>query len=262
MIRARSHRTPVIQLSSLENIVSTSQLPYSALAQAIRDKMTLFNNLSRGSPSGDGDSRPPPGVFGNRKCSHQRERLLGGVGAEAGGAALRAEQVLSDLVSSPPLPSPGSAPQTDLPRPPCAPVLQPTRGLPTFPGDAAAKTAKTATPPLPGKRRPAAWPCREPAGPCGGEAAGPSWGLPDGAPRPRSLPTAPAPPGHHHHRPPHSEPPSSEHPSGVTGPLQSKGAGHPLRSPWPPPSPPCSRPLPTPLAGPGDARVGTLRTPL
>lgn len=93
--------------------------------------MTLFKNLSgEGSLRGDNDSRPPGKVFGN--CADTRRS----VSAAAGGVALRAEQVLSDLVSK----SSASLSRfrlTDLSKPPRALVLSPGAGLSSLPGSEA-----------------------------------------------------------------------------------------------------------------------------
>lgn len=81
--------------------------------------MTLFKNLSgEGSLRGDNDSRPPGEVFGNSADTGRS------VSAAAGGVALRAEQVLSDLVSKSsaclpvPVPPYGPLPQGRTPEPP------------------------------------------------------------------------------------------------------------------------------------------------
>lgn len=219
--------------------------------------MTLFNNLSEVSLGGDSDSSPPSAVFVNRKCLHQ-ERLPGSVSAAAGGAALRAEQVLSDLASSPPLPSPGSALQpSQAARSLTQSETQSSReasnrsrpdGHPTSSGDSQARSLAVSEPDGPWQRR-GGWPLLGPLrwnpAPHGRYPPPPS--LRNATATIRLTPEPPLP---------------QEHPSGVTGPLKSKSDGHPYRSPWPPLSPPCSRPLPKTPAGPGDARVGTLRTPL
>lgn len=220
--------------------------------------MTLFNNLSEGSPGRDSDSSPPSGAFANSVLT-LADRLLGSVSAAAGGVALRAEQVLSDLASSPPLPSPGSALQTF---PSCL-FSNPEQD--SQPSEEARQSKQTRQPPhlfrglagpLPARvRARRTLPEERQKAPPGASHAEPR--------TPRSLSTAPIPSKRHRHHPAHSRIPlSQEHPSGVTGPLKSKSDGHPYRSPWSPLSPPCSRPPPTPLGGPGDARVGTLRTPL
>lgn len=92
--------------------------------------MTLFKNLSgEGSFRGDNDSRPPGKVFGSSADTRS-------VSAAAGGVALRAEQVLSDLVSK----SSASLSRfrlTDLSKPPRVPVLSPKAGLSSLPGSEA-----------------------------------------------------------------------------------------------------------------------------
>lgn len=141
--------------------------------------MTLFNNLSgEGSPAEKVTAVLllmflgkvlPPEREAPRKC-------------QRGGAALGAEQVLSDLVSSPPLPARISPyrPSQAASRP-CSLTRSET---PNSPGRRGSPSRQTATPPLPGTRRPAPWPCQSLTDPAREKVAGPFWGLPDGTPHP------------------------------------------------------------------------------
>lgn len=97
--------------------------------------MTLFKNLSgEGSLGEDNNSSPPRKDFRNSVDTGRRGSEE--VSVAAGGVALRAEQVLSDLVSK----SSASLSRfrlTDLSKPPRARVLSLRAGLSSLPGSEA-----------------------------------------------------------------------------------------------------------------------------